>query len=111
MKIKGRTSRRSSEILEITGIKNDRPASAKIFEWEALKDKFTSSGKSKVLDEIAHITGITEETIQGEIIRRKKVIEWMYNNNVYDYNEVGRIVSEYYLNPERVMTFIEGSGQ
>jgi flagellar protein FlaI len=111
VKIKGRTSRRSSEVLEITGIKNDRPVSANIFEWEASGDKFRSSGKSKVLDEIAHITGITEQTIQAEIIRRKKVIEWMYNNNVYDYNEVGRIVGEYYLNPERVMSFIEESGQ
>jgi len=109
VKIKGSTSRRVSELLEITGIKNDRPVSAKIFEWTAVKDRFVPTDKSKVLEDVARLNGITEETIQAEILRRKKVIEWMQNNNVYDYREVGRIVSEYYINPERVLTVIEGS--
>ncbi len=111
MKIKGKTSRRSSEILEITGIKGERPTSAKIFEWEPSTDTFVSKGMSKVLENIAHMSGLTEETIQAEIVRRIKVIDWMKNNNVYDYKEVGRIVSEYYVNPERVLTFIEESGE
>jgi flagellar protein FlaI len=111
VKIKGRTSRRTSEVLEITGIKGERPVSAKIFQWSPSNDKFISEGKSKILDEIARVTALTEETIQAEILRRKKVIEWMYSNNVYDYKEVGRIVSEYYLNPERVLSVIEGTEQ
>ncbi len=111
MKIKGKTTRRTSEILEITGIKNDRPVSAKIFEWSPSNDTFITKSKSNVLEEIARMTALTEETIQAEILRRKMVIEWMKNNNVYDYNEVGRIVSEYYLSPEKVMTFMEGTGE
>ncbi|UCD03133.1 MAG: type II/IV secretion system ATPase subunit [Candidatus Aenigmatarchaeota archaeon] len=111
MKIKGATARRTSELLEITGIKNDRPVSSKIFEWTAENDEFVTKSKSKMLDGIARMTGLTEETIQLEILRRKKVIEWLKDNNVYDFNEVGRTIAEYYLNPERVMTLIEGSGE
>lgn len=111
MKIKGKTARRTSEILEITGIKDERPVGAKIFEWSAATDTFIPKGKSKVLEDIARMTALTEETIQAEILRRKMVIEWMKNNNVYDYNEVGRIIGEYYLDPEKVMTVIEESGE
>jgi flagellar protein FlaI len=110
MKIKGKTSRRTSELLEIIGIRGDRPVSAKIFEWSADNDEFIASGKSKILEEIARMTGLTEETIQAEILRRKHVLEWLKNNNVYDYKEVGRVVAEYYLSPETVIAHMEGAG-
>ena len=73
-------------------------------------DDFVPAGKSKILEEIARMSGLTEETIQAEILRRKRVLEWLKNNNVYDYNEVGKIVTEYYLNPEGIMSRIEGVG-
>ncbi|MFH0956718.1 MAG: type II/IV secretion system ATPase subunit, partial [Candidatus Aenigmatarchaeota archaeon] len=107
VKVKGKDVRRVNEIIEITGLEGERPVSAKIFEWSALKDDFLTKGKSKVLEDIARMTGVTEISVQAELLRRKKVIEWLFKKGVYDYNEVGRVVSEYYLNADKVTTFME----
>lgn len=109
VKVNGKSTRRATEIIEIIGFEKDRPISAKIFEWTAAKDKFISESRSKVLQSVARMSGLEENTVQAEILRRKKVLEWMLQSEVYDYNEVGRIVSEYYLNPEKLMTLIEDS--
>ncbi len=109
VKIKGKDVRRANEIIEITGLENERPVSARIFEWSAVKDNFITNSKSTVLEEIAKMTGTTEPSIQAEILRRKSVLEWIYRRQIFDYNEVGRIVMEYYLDPERVATLVEES--
>ncbi len=109
VKVKGEDVRRAKEIIEITGLQGERPLSARIFEWEPLKDTFISKNKSKVLEDIAKMSGMTEASVQAELLRRKNVLEWMYKKRIFDYNEIGRIVSEYYLNPDKVSTFIEES--
>jgi archaeal flagellar protein FlaI len=107
VKVKGKDVRRVNEIVEITGLVDEKPTSAKIFEWSAIKDDFIPKNKSKILEEIAKMTGVTEVSVQAELLRRKKVLEWLFKKGVYDYNEVGRIVSEYYQNPDKVTTMME----
>jgi flagellar protein FlaI len=109
IRIRGKDVRRSSQIVEIVGLENERPQSAKVFEWVPGRDDYVSKQKSKVLDDIARMTGNTEESIQIELLRRKAVLEWMHSSGTYDYNEVGRVVSEYYGNPDSILSLIDES--
>jgi flagellar protein FlaI len=99
--------RRADAILEVVGIRNSQPVTNKVFEWKPMEDTFEISQKSFVLKNLAKRMGITEETIKDELMRRKMIIEWMLEQEIYDYREVAKIVSEYYSNPERVMDMVE----
>jgi flagellar protein FlaI len=99
--------RRTDAILEVIGVKDNKPITNSVFEWKPISDTFEISQKSFVLKSVAKRMGITEDAIKNELIRRKTVIEWMLEQEIYDYREVAKIVSSYYSDPERVMDMVE----
>jgi flagellar protein FlaI len=105
-KIKGAYVRRANSIVEITGMKNERPLFRPIFNWKAIGDTFELKGKSVVMKTIANRQGLTEEHIKDELARRKTILEWMLKRGVYDYKDVARIVSTYYSDPGRLLDYI-----
>lgn len=106
-KLHGSYVRRTESILEVVGLKGDRPLTRKIFEWKPLDDSFITAEKSTLLSSITTRQGVTEDTIKNELMKRKKIIEWMFRQGIYDYREVVRIISTYYSNPDKVMEAIE----
>lgn len=104
---KGKYVRRANEILEIRGVKKQNLITSKTFEWKPVPDEFVPVEKSKVLDDVAKRQGLTDESIKEEILRRKKILEWMLEKKLYDYEDVSRIISTYYSNPERVLNLVE----
>ncbi|MBU0530767.1 MAG: type II/IV secretion system ATPase subunit, partial [Nanoarchaeota archaeon] len=102
-RLNDRYVRRIDNIIEITGVKNEQPMSNTIFKWKPMTDKFETVDNSVVLKEIARKLGITEDTIQDEIMRRKKVLEWMVEREIFDYMDFAKIVSLYYSDPEKIM--------
>ncbi|RLJ07643.1 MAG: type IV secretion system protein VirB11 [Candidatus Aenigmatarchaeota archaeon] len=105
-RLKGRYVRRADSILEITGIQNDRPVSNKVFAWNPAKDEHEIVGKSVVLKKIAKKTGVSEEVIKAELVKRRAILEWMYENGIYDYKDATRIIHAYYTTPERVLELV-----
>jgi len=102
--------RRTDAILEVIGIKDAKPVTNRVFEWKPITDTFEISEKSFILKSLARRMGVSEETIKDELMRRKIIIEWMLEQEIYDYREVAKIVSEYYSNPDRVMDMVETAG-
>ena len=75
----------------------------KLFEWDAQTDTFNVLGESSLLAEIADDRGVDPHKLQNEIVRRGKVLSWMKDNDVTHYTEVGRISSNYYRHPRRLL--------
>lgn len=98
--------RRTNNVTEVVGIEKDRPVTNNVFSWNPINDSFEIKGKSVVLEMIAKKMGLTEDTIKEELIRRKKVLEWMQKKGVYDYRDVATVISIYYSNPTRIMDLI-----
>ena len=98
--------RRANNIIEIVGIEESMPLTNEIFKWNPYNDSFDVSNKSAVLQKISQKLGVSEREIQQEMMRRKKVIEWMVDQQIFDYREVAKIVSSYYLNPEKMLDAI-----
>ncbi|MEM5797850.1 MAG: type II/IV secretion system ATPase subunit [Candidatus Aenigmatarchaeota archaeon] len=103
---KGRYIRRADSILEIIGIENERPVTNKVFEWDPLNDSHEIKGRSVVLKKIARRTGLADTAIQEELIRRKMILEWIYENGIYDYREATKVIQAYYTTPEKVIEMI-----
>jgi len=44
--------------------------------------------------------GLTKDYVSQELQRRKALLEWMYNNKINRFGEVGRVIRDYYADPE-----------
>ncbi len=75
-----------------------------IFRWIPSKDQIMQWGKShRVLNDIRLFTGMDDEELGKNLLGKKKILEYMVKNNMNDINLVGKMVSEYYIDPEAVL--------
>ncbi len=108
-RLRGSYVRRADTIMEVVGVKNNRPLSNRIFIWDPTTDGFSVSGQSVILKNLARRLGISEDSIKDELVRRKTVLEWMADNNVMDFREVAKIISTYYTDPDNVIDMVESA--
>ncbi len=104
--IGGKMVRRMTSVTEV--IKLDPDTNQLIFmepfSWVSkTDDRFESSGTSKILNNIRLQNDWSEEKINQELENRGLILNWMSKNNINDYREVGRIVSDYRKYPDRVL--------
>jgi flagellar protein FlaI len=106
---KGKSARRVKEITEIVSV-DPRTGEVKtnvVYKWDPVKDTFVKVGESFKLARIASERGVTVKSIEEEISRRAKLLEWMLKNGIKRYLEVSKIIAEYYLDPIKVCKMIE----
>jgi flagellar protein FlaI len=104
--IAGKTVRRMTSVTEI--VKLDPDTNQLIFmepyKWGSkTDDRFESSGASKILNNIRLQNDWSEKRLEEELENRKLILEWMLKNNLRDYKEVGKIVSDYDKYPEKLL--------
>ncbi len=109
VKSRDRYLRRVNQILEVTGLKGDKPTTNEIFRWKPVDDKFETIEKSQVLEHIARSIGLTEASLKEELRTRRSILEWMQEKRMFDYREVSNIINGYYSNPERIVGLVEGA--
>jgi flagellar protein FlaI len=104
VRVANKTARRLSHIVEIVGmdpvskdvVMND------VYKWDPKTDKFLYSGRSVLIERLMGKYGITEDKAKLELERRKTVLEWMIKIGIRRYDAVGKVIREYYMDPERV---------
>ncbi len=105
---KGKSARRVKEVVELQSIEveSNRARVTKSFSWLPAIDNFEYRGDSWVLHKISKEKGIPMDKIVKEISRRKKLINWMVENNVVDLTEVINQINLYYRNPEKLKDIV-----
>lgn len=100
----GKKLRRTVEVEEIVEVDamTDDLVTNKVFSWDATDDTFLNFGKSYILNSIMDENGYTENLIQEEINRRKDVLHWMVRKKMRSYQEVAKVVFDYYNDPDSV---------
>ncbi len=97
-----------AELIPSSGLKEARIDLNIIFQWIAAEDKIVSLSKSyRVMNDIKLYTGMTEKDIDKDLKDKRDILEWLVKNKVKDINEVGRIISEYYRNPDMVLNIVK----
>jgi flagellar protein FlaI len=101
--------RRVDSIYEFEGYdkESDQPLVNRLFKWQAANDDFGSASGSSILAEIAEEQGVEIREVQEELMRRKKILEWMQEQGIKHYKDVGRIISTYYHHPSQIMERLE----
>ena len=107
---KEKNVRRVNEVLEIVGIDaaTKIPITNLVFKWNPVTDGFEIVGKSVLLKKISEQTGLTEQQLKDELERRMFVLNWMKENNIFNYKDVFTVTNMYYTYPERVLSSIKG---
>ncbi len=102
----GKRARRNMKLVEITDIdpttKNIRTND--IFVWDPLSDKFIRTGESKALNEIMIRRGWSLSELKKELMNRQKILEFMVNNKISDFNAISTIIHDYQATPEKILT-------
>jgi flagellar protein FlaI len=100
--------RRITSVEEIAGMdyKAKRPYVNKLFKWNPKTDEFEIVGRSVVLRKIVENTGADKNHIEEDIKNKAKILEWLTENKIFDYKEVGKYLAEYNANPESFLARI-----
>ena len=99
-----RETRRVREIVEIVNVNRDGTALINTpFIWDANNDAFYFKKQSKVFEKISARQGIPVEKLQEELIIRAKLLYELYKRRVFGFNEVQKVINEYYKNPAGVL--------
>jgi flagellar protein FlaI len=110
---KGKSARRIKEIDEIESIDADTgvPRIVKSFVWTPSDDVYEYRGSSWILSKISREKGMGFNNILKDISRRKKLIDWLFENNVTDLSTVTNYIRLYRINPEKIEDIIAGKDQ
>ena len=102
--VKQHETRKLREVVEIVNVNQDGTAIVNTpFVWDPAKDIFYYKKQSKVFEKISLRTGITVEKLNEEITLRAKLLYQLFQKGIFGFEEVGKIINEYYKNPEGVL--------
>ena len=73
-----------------------------LFRWDAENDIYKSVGKSHLLKQIATQWGYTMDEIDQELKKRKMILDYMVQKHIRSYEDVSKLVLDYFSEPERI---------
>ncbi|MEM3422907.1 MAG: type II/IV secretion system ATPase subunit [Candidatus Bilamarchaeaceae archaeon] len=75
-----------------------------LYRWDVKADKIKALAKMERLAELLSLyAGMDEREIEEDIDEKVNILDWMVKKEYYDVDQVGEIVSNYYLDPEAVL--------
>jgi len=75
-----------------------------LYRWNPIKDVVESHATSqKFFEKLSNHTGMNQSEINKEIKSKKSILNWLVKKNVRDIFNVGKVMQEYYLDPEFIL--------
>ncbi len=72
--------------------------------------KIRNVNKSKsLMNTIQTFTGFSRNEIKKSLLEKENVLKWLLKHNIDTVDTVGRIMAEYYTNPENLMKFVRAN--
>lgn len=75
-----------------------------IYRWDLKTDKMKGVQRmTSLVDTLSLYSGMTSKEIEDDINEKVQVLDWMVKKGYDTVDQVGQVVSHYYMNPEEVM--------
>jgi len=102
--IDGKPARRTTSVTEIAALdpQTNELLTNDVFHWNPREDSFEFTGHSHILEKSMEAKGVTLEEIQGELKRRRAVLEWIVERDLRGHTDVANVIREYHANPDRI---------
>ncbi len=79
-----------------------------VYRWDVKSDKTKQISKLDRLDELLSLyAGMTEKEIAENVAEKVDVLNWMVRHDYSDVDQVGKIVSSYYMDPDNVIETVK----
>jgi len=102
-----RNFRRVMELAEVTE-HGEEVAADVIYEWQSKGDEMEKKQDSQAIFETLNLhTGMNRDEMHENIEEKKTVLKWMEDREVDTVDEVGKVIAEYYSEPEKVVEMAE----
>ncbi|MEW5996785.1 MAG: type II/IV secretion system ATPase subunit [Candidatus Micrarchaeota archaeon] len=96
--------RRLFEVVELLPSEEREPMSRTLFRWKPLKDQvFREEASVRVLETLKTFTRMDEKEIGRSIAEKEEMLRWMVKKDVNAVDAVGKLVADYYMEPEAVL--------
>ncbi len=97
-----------TELIPSGGLEEMKIELNTIFKWIPSKDQIVEWGKPhRLLKEIKLYSAMSDDEIRENIEGKKKILLWLVKKKIRDINKVGRVISDYYKDPESVMKMVK----
>lgn len=74
-----------------------------LYRWDVKNDEIKQiAGLSKLGDLLSLYAGLTEREIKEDLNKKTRILDWMVANDYVEVDQVGRIISQYYLNEDEI---------
>lgn len=104
--------RRTLEIAEILVTEAKEPEINVLYKWDAKTDNVKKVSKSKrVVEEIEMHTGYSLADIKKDLGEKEKILQWLVDKEIKDVESVGKVVSEYYRDKDKVLGVAKSHGE
>ncbi len=99
-----RNFRRVMEVAEVaTNDENDVEAEV-VYDWQSKKDEVKKEQEPEAVFETLNLhTGMNRDEIYDNVEKKKEILEWMIDHDINKVDTVGKIIAEYYSEPEEVI--------
>lgn len=93
-----------SELIPASGLDQIRIELNTIFKWVPAKDHITQWGKPhRALNDIKLYSAMSDDELQKNLAEKRSILKWLVDNNVKDIQKVGKMISDYYKHPDKVL--------
>ncbi|MFA5105668.1 MAG: ATPase, T2SS/T4P/T4SS family [Candidatus Micrarchaeia archaeon] len=76
--------------------------------WDLKSDKMLDTGKMFTLaSTLSLYAGMTQKEIDSDVADKASIIDWMVKHKYREVNQVGEIVSRYYISPDEIIEAAE----
>ncbi|MFB6114727.1 MAG: type II/IV secretion system ATPase subunit [Candidatus Nanohalobium sp.] len=75
----------------------------KVFGWDPKEDEYYQANNSLILEDIMEESTMDQEDIQNELRNRQHVLNYMQDQQIKHFEDVGDVISRYYYSPEDVL--------
>ena len=108
LNIKNALVRRVTSIVEINSYdrKEDKYDINEFVTFRQATDSFDSSEKSLTISKLVELKGNDAESLWTEIEKRKRILDYIKEKEIYDFLEVSKILQKYYENPTKIFDYI-----
>jgi len=102
--VKKEETRKLKEVVELINVDQNGVATTNTpFIWNSFDDEFYFKQNSKIFEKIKKRYGISMQELESEFRKRVNLLYAMYKKKTFGFEEVQRIISEYYKRPEEVL--------
>ncbi|MEM0455916.1 MAG: hypothetical protein QXI75_01275, partial [Candidatus Anstonellales archaeon] len=76
-----------------------------IYRWNFKRSAYEKKRMKKTFELFEMYLGWKEEEVMIDLKEKEHILNWMVNNEYFDVDRVGYLVSRYYKNPEEIIEF------